>query len=188
VPAQGVDLVDGRARAQERPRDRLLVGQRHARDRRDPVGRAAAGQEDHDPVARSGPGGDLETFCGTLDAGGIGNGMPGLDQRDVACRPGIAVAGHAQAGQTVGRQAVLVEIDPFRHFRHRAGGLAGGQQEDAAVDLRRRQMRGQGVFRPGGGDRGVEKACQPCAHELCVLRHPVPGSPCLIDSRDGAQP
>ena len=52
--AHGIDLADRRARAQQRAGHLLLLRERHAFGRRDPVGRAAAGQQHQQQVVGAG--------------------------------------------------------------------------------------------------------------------------------------
>ena len=83
--------------------------------------------------------------------------MAGFDHRHHARRPPVAVARDRNAGEARGGKLQLVEIMPLRGLDHRARGLAGGEQDEAAFRGWRGQVRGQARGRMRRRDRGVEQ-------------------------------
>ena len=139
--AHGVDLADRGAGAQQCPRHRLLLRQRQARGRRDPVGRGAARQQHQHQVVGGRRGRRARASRSAAgESGRVGHRMAGLDHRArAAVGRAVAVAGHGKAGKAVRRQAAVVEIVALRDFaswsrrpcRRRAG--SGGPQAAVAA-------------------------------------------------------
>ncbi len=93
-------------------------------------------------------------------SGRIGDRMAGFDHLHMPGRTGIAVPRDRKPAEPARGQAAVVEIMPFRDLGHRAGGLAGGEDEQPSGPGRRRQMRRQAIGGVRGGHRGVEQAFQ----------------------------
>ncbi len=126
-----VDLADVGAGAQQRPRHRLLVGERQSLRRRDPVGRRAARQQHQHQIVRPGAVGQARAPArrpASPAASGIG--WPASTIGIELGRPAIAVPRHGDAGRAV--PAASPRNRPLRHLGHRAGGLAGGQHDQPA--------------------------------------------------------
>ena len=136
--ADGVDLADRRARAQQRPGHLLLLRKGYAGDRRDPVGGAAAGQQHQQQIVGTGAGGELQALLRALQSGLVGHGMAGLDHLDPPRRHAMAVARGRDPRKPRGVEAERVEIMPLRRRRHGGRGLAGGKADHAALRRGRR--------------------------------------------------
>ena len=158
--AHAVDFGNRRARCEQRPGQRLLLGERQARRRRDPIRRRAAGHQHGDQIVRSGGIGERQGFEGRGQSGRIGDRVPGFDHPHVPGRTGIAVTGDREAADPARGQAAVVEVVPFRDLGHRARALAGGQDEQPAGPRRLRQVRRQAMGWMRGRHRGVEQAFQ----------------------------
>ena len=107
--AHRVDLADVGARAQQRPRHRLLVGERAARRPARsswPMRRPTAAPAPDRPVPR--PSASASALLGGFEAGGVGDRMAGLDHRNDSRRPAIAVARHRDAGEPVRRRGLAI--------------------------------------------------------------------------------
>ena len=89
-----------------------------------------------------------------------GTGCPASITR--TCRVGrrIAVARDREAADPARGQVAIVEIVPLRRLGHRAGALAGGEDDEPAGRRRLRQVRRQAVAGMRGRHRGVEQAFQ----------------------------
>ena len=117
--ADDVHLADRRARTQQRAVDLLLLRERNAVGRRDPVRRAAAGQQHQQQIVGGCLGGEAQRFVGGFQSGFVGHGMAGLDHPDPPRRHGVAVARGGKAGQPRGIEPQRIEIVPFGRGRHR---------------------------------------------------------------------
>ena len=156
--AHGVDLADGGARAQQRARHRLLVLERYALGRRDPVGRGAARHQHQHEIVRACAVSQSKRAIGGLEARRIRDRMAGLDHANLAQMPRIAVTRDGDAAQAFRRNSHPVEVVRFGHLGHRARGLAGGEQYQPA----RRQS---------GGSRGGRHVAG-CAADTAVRNSP----------------
>ena len=130
--ADDVHLADRRARTQQRAVHLLLLCERNAVGRRDPVRRAAAGQQHQQQVVSGCLGGETQRFVGGFQSGFVGYGMAGLDHPDPPRRHAVAVARGGKAGQPCGIEPERVEVMPFGGRRHRRCALAGGKADHAA--------------------------------------------------------
>ena len=157
--ANGVDLADRRARAQQRPGHLLLLRERHAVDRRDPVRRAAARQQHQQQIVGLGVCSQLQAVLGALQPGFVGHGMAGLDHLDPPRRHAMAVAGGGDARQPRRLEPELVEIMPLGGGGHRGRALAGGKADHPAF-RHRAQMRRQHDVGMRGGNGGIEDRAQ----------------------------
>ena len=158
--ADGVDLADRRARAQQCPVHLLLLRERHALDRRDPVRRAAARQQHQQEIVGTGvvrPAARLSSA--PFRPASSGTGWPAsttLIRRVGTPWPWRVVAMPDQPRRV---QSELIEIMPLRRGRHRGGALAGGKADHPAF-RHRAQMRRQHDIGMGGSDGGVEDRAQ----------------------------
>ena len=153
--AHAVDLADIGAAAKQRPGRRLLVRERDAGDRRDPIGGRAAGKQHQDEIVRPRRVGKFEHAFGAVEAGLVGDRVSGLDHGYALRRPAIAVTGHGNPVEPALRNAC--EIMPFGRFGKRAGALAGGQNDEPPARRGFRQVRRQTVRGMRGADRGAEQ-------------------------------
>ena len=131
--ADDVHLADRRAGTQQRAVHLLLLRERNAVGRRDPVCRAAAGQQHQQQIVSGCLSGETQRFVGGFQSGFIGYGMAGLDHPDPPRRHAVAVARGGKAGQPRGIKPERVEIMPFGGSRHRRCALAGGKADHAAL-------------------------------------------------------
>ena len=97
VLAHAVHLVDRGARAQQRPVDALLVGEREALGRQGEQGGAAARDQGQDQVVLAQAADQVEDARGRGPARLVGHGVGGLDHLDPLARGAVAVAGDDQA-------------------------------------------------------------------------------------------
>ena len=157
--AHGVDLADRRARAQQRPGHLLLLRERHAPGRCDPVGGAAARQQHQQQIVGAGILGETQAALRALQAGLVGHRMAGLDDLDAPGRQTVAVTGGRDSRQKRGLKTELVEVMPLRRHGHGGRGLAGGQTDHPAF-RRGAQMGREHAVGVRGGHRGVEDRAQ----------------------------
>ncbi len=170
--ANGVDLADRRAGAQQRPRHLLLLRKRHALGRRDPVGGAAAGQQHQQEIVGFRLLRQTQRLFGALKPGFVRHRMAGFDDLDPPRRHAMAVAGGGDAGQAPRLEPERVEIVPLCGSRHGGGALAGGKTDHLALGDGA-QMRSQHDIGMRGGDRGIENRAQQRAsvgHGLAGIR------------------
>ena len=159
--AQRVDLADGGARAQQAAGDVLLLLQGEVSGRRDPVGGAAARQQDEDEVVRAGRRRQVEHVARRGNTGGVRHRVPRLDQPHRAGRFAIADAGDGDAAETAGRSRQQRCVVVHRDRGHARRGLAGGQHDDpAGRGGRRRQCCRQAGPRMRRRDSRVVEAAQ----------------------------
>ena len=158
--AHGVDLADGGARAQQRARDRLLLGERQAVGRRDPVRRGAARNQHQHEIVGAGAVGERERAFGGIEAGLVRHRMAGFDHLDHAGRPAIAVPRDRDAGEAVGRKAAGVEIVPLRRPRSSSRRLCRRRARSAAHAGRCRKMWGEAARRMRRRDCFAEQLFQ----------------------------
>jgi hypothetical protein len=140
VAADAVDLADRCARAEQGGGQRLLVRQRQpvARQAGERPG-AAAEQDEHEIAPRR------EQALGRRDAGGVGDRVAGMKQRD-PFEPGLDTMRH---DGDPGRVRITGLGDP----RHLAGSLAD-RKHQRPLDVR--QMRRQHIARVAGVDPGLK--------------------------------
>ena len=150
--ADAVHLVDRGARAQQRPVDALLVGERQAVGRQGEQGRAAARDQGQDQVVLAQAADQVEDARGRGAARLVGYGVGGLDHLDPLAGGAVAVAGDDQAGE-------LARPVPLQRQPHRGRGLAG-PHHDGAPARRLGQVGRQHDRGVGGGDRRVEQRAQ----------------------------
>ncbi len=143
--AHAVDFGNRCAGCEQRPRQRLLLGERQADRRRDPVGRRAARHQHGDQIVRPGGIGERQRLEGRGQSRRIGHRMPGFDQPDLPGRARVAVAGDRETADPARGQAAVVEIVPLRGLGHRTGALAGGEDDEPSGRRRLRQVRRQAV-------------------------------------------
>jgi hypothetical protein len=82
----------------------------------------------------------------------------------------------------------LVDVVALSNLGHRAGRLAGRENDQASGGKGRRQMRGQAIVRMRGGNRRAEQVEQKCAkryqqgrslvRSVCMIRDSVQAAPC----------
>ena len=159
VLADDVHLADRRARTQQRAVDLLLLRERNALDRCDPVRRTAAGQQHQQQIVRGRLGRKTQRVVGGFQPGLIGHGVAGLDHPDPPRRHAMAVARGGDAGQPCRVEPERVEIMPLGSCRHRGRALAGGEADHPAF-RRRAQMRRQHDVRMRGRDGRIEDRTQ----------------------------
>ena len=164
--ADSVDLADRRTRTQQRAVDLLLLHKRHAFHRRDPVRRAAAGQQNEQQIVRGCLCRQPQRVVGGFQPGFVGHGMAGLDHPDPARRHTVAVAGGGDATEARRVEAERIEIMPLGGRRHRRRTLAGGEADHPAF-RRGAQMRRQYDF----GMRGSNGCVEDGAQERAAVRH-----------------
>lgn len=152
--ADDIHLADRRARAEQRLVDRLLLGKADAVHRRDPVRRAATGEQHQQQIIRAGLASERERVSGALQAGFVRHGMAGLDHADASRRYAVAVAGGGDADQPLRIELEPIEIVPLCGRGHGARALSGGEADHAAL-RRGAQMRCENRARMGGGNGGV---------------------------------
>ena len=157
--AHDVHLADRRAGAQQRAVDLLLLRERNAVDRRDPVRRAAAGQQHQQQIVGGRLRRQTQRVVGGLQPGLVGHGMAGLDHPDAPRRHAVAVAGGGDADQASRVERQRVEIMPLGGRGHRGGALAGGKADHPAF-RRGAQMRRQHDIGMRGGDGRIEDRAQ----------------------------
>ena len=163
-----VDLGDVGARAQQRSGDALLLVERELAGRRDPVGRAAPGQQHQDEIVPFGGAGERERLAGCGDAMRVRHRMAGLDHRDGAGRLAVAVPRDREADELFwGRRRVRGRrrrrrppcFRPPCRPRERSGApRREGRQvrSKALARVRRSRPRcrtGAGAWRAGAGGR-----------------------------------
>ena len=102
--AQRIHLADGGAAAQQRAGHRLLLCERDACGRRDPVRRRAAREQHQHEIVGFRRIGERQRALRGVQTRRVGHRMPGLDHRDVPGRTAIAVAGDGDAGEPVRRR------------------------------------------------------------------------------------
>ena len=156
VLAQRIDLDDRGTRGEQRPRHRLLVRERKAGGRRDPVSRSAAGNKHQHQVVGPGGIGQVERFGGCGKPGRIGHRVARLDDAHAARRPAVAATGDCEPVDPARRHALLVEIIVLRDLGHGPSRLAGGQDHQPAGGRGRRQVRPQAA----GGMRGFHRRAE----------------------------
>jgi hypothetical protein len=125
--AHGVELADGRAGGQEKPRELLLLGERDRRRRRRRQRGAAAGDEEQNQVVLTRASRHFEE--------------PGRGRQPARVGHRMARFGDVDAPQ--GRRAAVLDDDEavrdpitddlFGRGRHRAAGLAGAEEKDARM-------------------------------------------------------
>ena len=157
--AHGVDLADRCAGAQQRAGHLLLLCERDAVRRRDPVRRASARQQHQDQVAGGGARCQRQGVVGGLEAGLVGHRMSGLDHRDAAGRHGMAVPRGGEADETRRIESRAVEVVALGGCRHGGGALAGGQHDQPPLRWWRQMLRENGI-RMRRGDGGIENGAQ----------------------------
>ncbi len=157
--AHGVDRADRCAGAEQGAIHVLLLLQRDAVHGRDPVGRAAAGEQHQHEVVRCGALRHLQRSLRRALARRIGNRMPRFDHLDPPCRAAVAVTRRREPGEALRRQAERVEIVPLRRSRQRGSALARGETDDAARG-RRRQVLAKHAIRMRARHGGVEDAAK----------------------------
>ena len=140
--ADDIHLADRRARTQQCAVHLLLLCERNAVGRRDPVRGAAAGQQHQQQIISGCLSGEAQRFVGGFQPGFVGHGMAGLDHPDPARRHAVAVPRGGKAGQSRRIEAKRVEVMPFGSSGHRCRSLAGGEADHPAL-RRRAQMRRQ---------------------------------------------
>ena len=162
-----IDLADVGAGTEQRPRHRLLIGERQALDRRDPVGRCAAGQKHQHEIVPARAIRQGQRALGGFKTGGVRDRMAGLDHRDGPGRPAIALPRHGNAREPAGRQ---IGVGRLGRFRHGTGGLAGAEHDHPAGPRRRGQMGWQAECRVRCCDCSAKQPVQkrPCRHDLAV--------------------
>ncbi len=121
VLAQAVDLADARATGEQFGSENLHIGQAETRGGQGEQGRATAGDQDDDQIARTETLQQDGEAVGSRDTARIGHGMAGLHQFD---RVGggaaqVAVLDHHQAGVKPGAEQVGDGVG------HGGAGLAG---------------------------------------------------------------
>ena len=158
VLAHGIDLLDGRAAAQQLRRHRLEIRHRDSLGGQRQQARAAARKERQQQVFF------LQGFCSLKDLarGGftcrVRHRMPGLDDADLPGRQAVPVAGDRDPLELALKVLLGGE-------GHRSRGLARGSHESAAL-RRRKEVRSkdaQGVRR---GNRGAKALFQQRAHQV----------------------
>ena len=152
VLAHAVDLADGCAALEQRPRHGALVVEAEAGRRQRHQRRAAArGEEEHE-IVRAEPAHAVEDAFGGAPADGVRHRMARLDHLDAPTRHAMAIAGDDEAGKRP--RPVLVD-----RLRHRRRGLAGADH-DGAPARRRRQVRRHHPCRVGSAERRAEQRAQ----------------------------
>ena len=161
-----VHLADRRAGAQQCAVHLLLLRERDAVGRRDPVGRAAAGQQHQQEIVGGRLRAPVAACRRRLQPGFVGHGMAGLDHPDAPRRHAVAVAGGGDAGQALRLESERVEIMPLRRRRQRGGALAGGKADHPAFRAGRRCGRQHDV-----GMRGRDGRIEDRAQERASVGH-----------------
>ena len=154
-----IHLADRRAGAQQRAVDLLLLRERHAVGRRDPVGGAAARYQHQQKIVRGRLLRQSQGVVGALQSGLVGHGMAGFDHPDAPGRHAMAVAGGGDAQEPRRLQFERVEIMPFRGRGQRGSALAGGKADHPAF-RHRAQMPAQHDVGMRGGDGRIEDRAQ----------------------------
>ena len=152
-----VHLADVGARGEERPVDRLLVGERQPFGGKREERRRAAGDEGEHQIVRTGARGEREDARRRPSPRLVGDRVRGFDDLDSAA--GDAVAGPRD--DEAFERARPVILDRLRHRRRR---LAGADDDRPSL-RRRRQVSGHHPRRERRSDGGVEhrpqqKACR----------------------------
>ena len=157
--ADDIHLADRRARTQQCAVHLLLLCERNAVGRRDPVRGAAAGQQHQQQIVSGCLGGETQRFVGGFQPGFVGHGMAGLDHPDPPRRHAVAVARGGKAGQPRRIEPQRIEVVPLGRSGHRRRALAGGEADHPAL-RRRAQMRRQHDVGMRGRDGRIKDRTQ----------------------------
>ena len=152
--AHRVHFGDVGAAGQQRPIDRLFVIQGQPwRGGGEEGGGAARHQADHQILVRQALNPFQQSPCPAFTVG-VGNGMRGLNDLDMAGWDGMVIAGNDGAFQRHIRPGV------FKRRGHDGGGFATAHDDASARCWLWRQVRRQHAPRVSGGDRRIEQTAQ----------------------------